>query len=186
MRITKGKNRMSGGKKTKGISRRDFIKTAGAGAVAAGFGANIIIPTKVRAAKNGKVVGISSGDTITVFDDRGPKKIRLYGIYCPVRGQAFGNRAKRFTSETVYRKSIDVYHLGVDRSGRIIGMVKVNGATLNKEIIRAGMGWVYTPHCHELIGNKWQQSQKEANKAKRGLWIDPNPIPPWDFRKRRE
>ena len=42
---------MSTKKKLKGISRRDFIKAAGAGVVAAGLGANIIIPPKARAGR---------------------------------------------------------------------------------------------------------------------------------------
>ena len=42
---------MSTKKKPKGISRRDFIKAAGAGVVAAGLGANIIIPSRARAGK---------------------------------------------------------------------------------------------------------------------------------------
>jgi len=45
------KNGMTEEKKIKGISRRDFIKAAGAGVVAAGLGSNIIIPGRVRAGR---------------------------------------------------------------------------------------------------------------------------------------
>ena len=40
---------------------------------------------------NGKVVGVSDGDTITVLHDGIAEKIRLYGIDCPEKRQAFGN-----------------------------------------------------------------------------------------------
>jgi len=47
-------------KKVKGVSRRDFIKAAGAGLIAAGFGTNIIIPRRVRAGRK-KLKIIQSG-----------------------------------------------------------------------------------------------------------------------------
>ena len=49
--MTQKKNRMTEEKKAKGVSRRDFIKATGAGVLAAGFGANIIIPAMVRAGR---------------------------------------------------------------------------------------------------------------------------------------
>jgi endonuclease YncB( thermonuclease family) len=44
----------------------------------------------------GKVVGISDGDTGTVLNEKTPIKVRLYGIDCPEKKQAFGTRVKRF------------------------------------------------------------------------------------------
>ena len=49
--MTQKKNGMTQERKVKGISRRDFIKAAGAGVVAAGFGTNILIPGRVRAGR---------------------------------------------------------------------------------------------------------------------------------------
>ena len=41
----------------------------------------------------GRVVGVSEGDTLTVLYQGKPERIRLYGIDCPEKRQAFG--AKR-------------------------------------------------------------------------------------------
>lgn len=57
----------------------------------------------------GKVVGIADGDTVTVLvDGHKQVKVRLHGVDCPERGQPFGNRAKQFTSEMCFGKSVTV------------------------------------------------------------------------------
>jgi endonuclease YncB( thermonuclease family) len=56
---------------------------------------------------SGKVIGIADGDTITVLRDKEQVRIRLYGIDCPERGQAFGNKAKQFTAKLVHGKVVE-------------------------------------------------------------------------------
>jgi endonuclease YncB( thermonuclease family) len=56
----------------------------------------------------GEVVGVADGDSITVLRDKTQVKIRLYGIDCPERRQAFGNRAKQFTAKIVFRKQVKI------------------------------------------------------------------------------
>ncbi len=63
----------------------------------------------------GRVVGVSDGDTITVLSKGTPVRIRLHGIDSPEKRQAFGNRAKQFTSRVVYSKTVTVRDLGQDR-----------------------------------------------------------------------
>lgn len=55
-----------------------------------------------------KVVGISDGDTISVMRDGKVQKVRLAGINAPEKKQAFGNRAKKFTSYLVFGKFVEV------------------------------------------------------------------------------
>ncbi len=54
----------------------------------------------------GRVVGVSDGDTITVLHNGKGERIRLHGIDCPEKRQAFGNRAKQFTSKLIFVKSV--------------------------------------------------------------------------------
>ena len=54
------------------------------------------------------MVGIADGHTITVLRDKEQVRIRLYGIDCPERYQAFSKKAKQFTSEMVYGKVVEV------------------------------------------------------------------------------
>jgi hypothetical protein len=55
----------------------------------------------------GRVVGVSDGDTITVLDDSNTQhKIRFTGIDAPEKGQAFGERSKQGLSiDRVHRTS---------------------------------------------------------------------------------
>ena len=52
----------------------------------------------------GPVVAVLDGDTLEVLHNQHPERIRLSGIDCPEKGQAFGQRAKQAASELVYGK----------------------------------------------------------------------------------
>jgi endonuclease YncB( thermonuclease family) len=90
-----------------------------------------------------KVVGVSDGDTITVLKEKTRFKIRLHGIDAPESHQAFGNRAKQFSSDLVFGKTVQIRPLNTDRYGRTLAWVYVNGKTVNEEIVRAGYAWHY-------------------------------------------
>ncbi len=64
------------------------------------------------------MVGVADGDTITVMHNGKGERIRLHGIDCPEKRQAFGNRAKQFTSKLVFGKTITVQLVDRDRYGR--------------------------------------------------------------------
>jgi len=54
-----------------------------------------------------------------------------------------------------------------------------DGRTLNRELVKAGLAWWYQRYSEdESLG----RLEAEARAAKRGLWTEPNPIPPWQFR----
>jgi hypothetical protein len=57
--------------------------------------AALLIPTTVFAADfSGQVVSVLDGDTIEVLHNQSPERIRLIGIDCPEKGQAYGNNAR--------------------------------------------------------------------------------------------
>lgn len=127
----------------------------------------------------GKVVGVSDGDTITVLHDGKGEKIRLYGIDCPEKKQAFGKRAKQFTSDMVFGKVVEVRPVTTDRYGRTIAWVYIDGTCLNEELLKAGLAWHFKRYSSERhLG----ELETQARRQKAGLWSDPYPVPPWDFR----
>jgi len=69
----------------------------------------------------GRVVGVLDGDTIKVLHNQRPERIRLSGIDCPEKGQAYGNKAKQATSALVFGKEVTLQTHGKDRYGRTIG-----------------------------------------------------------------
>jgi endonuclease YncB( thermonuclease family) len=145
---------------------------------------------------SGEVVGVADGDTITVLRDKEQVRIRLYGIDCPERSQAYSKKAKKLTSKLVYGKVVEVKAMDTDRYGRTVAMVYVElnacpltgvsiKTLLNEELVKAGLAWVYYQYCHELICHAWTDYQFAAKLDKRGLWRDSDPIPPWEFRRKQ-
>jgi endonuclease YncB( thermonuclease family) len=132
----------------------------------------------------GKVVGVSDGDTIKVLRAGKQVKVRLSGIDCPEKRQAFGKRAKRFTSDLVFAKIVTIKVHDIDRYKRIVGEVILeDGTILNHELVRSGLAWWYQRYAPD--DKKLERLEKTARKNKHGLWADPDPVPPWEFRKRR-
>lgn len=129
----------------------------------------------------GRCVGVSDGDTISVILNSKPQKIRLYGIDAPESKQAFGTRAKQFTSQMVFGKAVTVYSKGKDRYNRVLGWVFVGRTCVNAEIVKNGLAWWYKQYSPKEV--KLQQLESEARTAKRGLWADKAPVAPWNFRK---
>jgi endonuclease YncB( thermonuclease family) len=138
------------------------------------------VPAKII---TGKVIKVHDGDTITVLEGRAQHKIRLDGIDCPELGQAYGRRAREFTSTLVYGNQVKVIYSERDRYDRVLGMVyTMGGANLNHELVRAGLAWHYKYYSQD---KKLAALEKAARKANRGLWKDKSPVPPWQFRQRK-
>jgi endonuclease YncB( thermonuclease family) len=131
---------------------------------------------------SGKVVGVSDGDTLQVMHAGQAVKVRLHGIDCPEKAQAYGQRARQFTSEHVFGKPVKVVVRDRDRYGRLVGDVYLqSGWHLNHELLDAGLAWWYEQYAPK--DTQLASLQHTAQRAKRGLWSDPQAIPPWTFRK---
>jgi micrococcal nuclease len=144
---------------------------------------SVLLATTAFAADfTGRVVGISDGDTISVMHGTRAEKIRLNGIDCPEKRQAFGQRAKQFTLKLAFGKDVTVKTFGHDKYGRTIGQVILpDGKTLNQELVRAGLAWWYDRYSKDTA---FKDLETEARAAKRGLWIYPDPVSPWEWRHR--
>jgi micrococcal nuclease len=130
----------------------------------------------------GKVVHIADGDTITVLKEGHDQvKIRLYGIDCPENGQPFGSRAKQMTGYLAAGKLVTVKPRDKDRYGLIVAeIILPNWRNMNRELVGAGMAWHFAKYA--TSDKELARPEAEAKAAKRGLWIDRDPIAPWDWR----
>ena len=132
----------------------------------------------------GKVISVADGDTITVLlPHYNQIKIRLSAVDCPESGQAYGRKAKKFTSKMVYGKQVTVKPVTTDRYGRIVAMVYHSGANLSEQIIANGYGWVFRKYCKWAFCNDWLRLEKNARDRLIGLWRDKHAMPPWEWRK---
>lgn len=130
----------------------------------------------------GKVVGISDGDTISVLREGKAVKVRLYGVDAPEQAQAFGTKARQLTGDLAFQREVTVVIHATDRYGRLVGEVLLpDGRTLNHELVRAGLAWWYRQYAPK--DTALAQLEAEAKTAKRGLWADAQPVPPWEWRK---
>lgn len=146
------------------------------------LGSSLVLESAVLAF-TGQCVGIADGDTITVMHDGRGEKIRLYGIDTPERRQDFGRKAKRFLSDLVFRKIVEIQPEDTDRYGRTVGLVLVDGLNVNREIVKAGYAWVYRKYCIKPFCAEWLDLEDTARRRGIGLWSHSNPIPPWEFRR---
>jgi endonuclease YncB( thermonuclease family) len=135
----------------------------------------------------GKVVGVSDGDTITVLDEQKRQhKIRLDGIDAPESSQDFGSRSKQSLSDLVFGRVVTVASSKKDRYGRTVSKVTLDGRNINLEQINRGMAWFYRAYARELSRDDavaYERAENDAKAGKRGLWADPSPTPPWEFRR---
>lgn len=138
---------------------------------------------------NGRVLSVSDGDTIVVFDNANRShEIRLHGIDAPEGGQAFGDRSRQNLSDLIAEKEVTVTWHKRDRYRRIVGEVSINGRDICLEQIKAGMAWHYKHYQSEQTPEDralYADAEVEARASRRGLWIDASPIAPWNFRNRR-
>ena len=128
----------------------------------------------------GTVVGVHDGDTLTLLiAGNQTVKIRLSQIDSPESDQAFGLRSKQSLSDMVFKKAVRVEKEAVDRYGRTVGTVFVGDLDVNREQVKRGMAWAFLKYLHDksLI-----QVEAIARQSKIGLWSDPNPMPPWEYR----
>lgn len=134
---------------------------------------------------SGEVIGVSDGDTIKILYDGEVMKVRLANIDCPEHNQAFGQRAKQFTSEYVFGKFVTIEDEGHDRYGRTIGEVMPQNQTtdLNHALVQSGLAWVSPKYCHD---SSFYQIESAAQSDHIGLWADPKAQPPWEFRRQEK
>ena len=127
----------------------------------------------------GKVIGVADGDTITILAGETQYAIRLEGIDAPEKDQPFGNQAKKALSEKVFGKTVRVVSDGPDKYRRTLGIVYADGC-VNTAMVREGWAW----HYKEFSQSKALAGAEEnARKAKAGLWADPFPTAPWEWRR---
>jgi endonuclease YncB( thermonuclease family) len=136
---------------------------------------------------SGRVVRLADGDTITVLDANNTQhRIRLQGIDAPESRQDFGTQSKKSLSGMVFGKDVVVVYEKTDQYGRLIGKILLDGRDVNLEQIRAGMAWHYKDYEREQSAEDreiYARAEDEARSARRGLWRDPNPVEPSEFRR---
>ena len=131
---------------------------------------------------SGSVISVLDGDTIDVLHNNRSERIRLNGIDCPEKAQPYGKRAKHATAELVFGKDVTIQTHGHDKYTRTIGdVILPDGTNVNQMLVKEGWCWwyrKYAPGDTTLEG-----LERGAREGRKGLWADPQPMPPWEWRK---
>jgi len=130
-----------------------------------------------------KVIKVIDGDTISVTDEQNKKVIiRLYGIDAPESKQAFGQISKKALSTAISAKFISVIDHGTDIYGRMLGTVWLDGYDINASMVDSGYAWVYRYEGNAIVPG-YLKFENTAQKNMKGLWAEPSPVAPWEWRQ---
>lgn len=135
-------------------------------------------------ATSARIVRILDGDTVeALLEDKTLLRVRLESIDAPERGQAFSARSSEALAELVFGKDVKIDQTGKDRYGRTLAWLHVDGKNVNEEMVRKGLAWHYRRYSKSPA---LQAIEDEAKMARRGLWADESPVPPWEFRSSKK
>jgi len=144
-------------------------------------------PLALSAERHGTVVSISDGDTLTLLDaNKTQYRIRLDGIDAPERTQPYGQRARQSLAALAHGRAASADCPKVDRYGRAVCRVTVDGVDLGLEQIRRGYAWHYVKYAHEqraVDRERYARAESAARLTHSGLWSFSDPVPPWDHRR---
>lgn len=147
---------------------------------------SISVSNKVQLVIEGKVISVHDGDTVTVLDKNNKKThIRLQGIDAPEVKQAFGPESQQFLARIVLDKQVTIVWTKLDKYRRTVGTIMLDGRDINIEVVKAGLAWHFKKYADEQPEQDritYAAAEREARAAKLGLWVDPNPMQPGDWR----
>lgn len=135
------------------------------------------------AAVAGKVVGVHDGDSLTLLTvENFQIKVRLEGIDAPELKQPFGAASKKALSDLVFGKEVRLEETGKDRYRRTLGNIYIGETWVNLSMVEKGMAWFFVRYSKDTALNA---AEREARENKVGLWGVNDPIPPWEWRKKK-
>ncbi len=134
----------------------------------------------------GTVIKVIDGDTITVLDSsKQQHKIRLAGIDAPEKRQPYGKAAKKELSRLIYNKQVCINWHKIGKHRRKIGTVLLNLNDINLIMVKTGYAWHYKKYQDEQTVEErtaFNTAEINARSSIIGLWQEPNPAPPWEWR----
>ena len=145
----------------------------------------LCIPAAWANPLDGVVIVVIDGDTVLFKPDhyhpssRAFLKLRLAGIDAPEAAQPHGERATRALKDLALKQRARLHTVATDRYGRTLGRLEIGSLDVNAELVRRGHAWASSRDAADPL----RGMQDEAHRARRGLWAESNPTPPWVWRR---
>lgn len=120
-------------------------------------------------------IRVLDGDTLVVKCHGREVTVELEGVDAPELGQPLGRQVRGFVRALVQGReiTIDMVDRG-DDGGQ--ARVSVAGQDLSELLAERGLAWA-------TDGGALAESAARARLARCGIWLDPAPVPPWEFRE---
>lgn len=129
----------------------------------------------------GKVESVVDGDTLRVRGgDARLQKVRILGIDAPENGQPFFAAAREHLAKVTRDREVEVTPTGTDAQGRTVARVSMNGNDVSLDMLAAGLAWYQRGDTENTA---LEAEERKARARSAGLWIDKDPIAPWDWRE---
>lgn len=131
----------------------------------------------------GKVLSVIDGNTVEFQTAENEIfKFVLSGIDAPELSQEFGEEAKEFLEKLVAGEDAVITIEGKDRLGNRVGTLKY-GKDKDPRLILLEKGLVWTAEKNPKP--EFEILKEAAKSHEKGLWEQPNPTPPWTYRRQQ-
>jgi len=134
----------------------------------------------------GEVVHVHDGDHLVVERGGKPTNVRLYGVDAPEKGQPYWEEARHLVAYWLLHQRVEVTPVNGGTRG-VYGLVRLESGKelVNKRLVRYGMAWVLGRYTTAGLVKEWKRLENLARANGVGLWADPDPMPPQEWRLRR-
>lgn len=135
------------------------------------------------AASASEVIKVYDGDTITVRSKGSDVRVRFACVDAPEMSQKpYGQISRDHLAKLLpVGAEVDVYVKTKDHYGRVIGEVVKNGESINLQMVKDGMAFVWAKFASQCGAGKMFSAEKEARESGRGVW-GANVQKPWEYR----
>ena len=125
----------------------------------------------------GKCVKVLDGDTLVIECEKQQRTVNIEGIDAPELDQPWGKVVRNFVRDLVRGEDVQVEI--VDNAGdTVVARVTIDGIDLSEMLVSRGLAWV----PEESADADLTELSVKARELPCGLWMDPDPQPPWVFR----
>jgi micrococcal nuclease len=132
----------------------------------------------------GRVTRVIDGDTLDVLLSTGRIRVRLQGVDAPEHDQPGGAESKQWLQQRVQDREVLLEPVSQDRYDRMVAMVFLVDANLNRELLRAGHAWAYRRYLR-AADRVFCDIEYAARREMAGVWASATPRAPWEFRATR-
>lgn len=130
-----------------------------------------------------RVLIVHEGDRLTIHHPGRKDMVFLREVDCPELTQPYGKQAKHASAAYIANREVVVRNKKHNQQGRITADILLpDGRQIAHELIKEGLAWVQPGSVHDQA---LRDMEELARASKKGLWSEPNPIPPWKWKSTR-